>query len=64
MGHASSLLGKSVFENSILCFHILQLSLSIMYCLTPEQQRHCQADVSEFGVKLMHVSHEGFLHCL
>lgn len=36
------LLGKCIFENSILCFHILQLNLGIVYCLTPEQQQRRQ----------------------
>lgn len=37
-----SLLGKCIFEDSILCFHILQLNLGIVYCLTPKQQQRRQ----------------------
>lgn len=37
MMHASSLLGKSIFEDPVLCFYILQLYLGIVYCLAPEQ---------------------------
>lgn len=36
------LLGKSIFEDSVLCFHILQLDLGIVYCLTPKKQECCQ----------------------